>query len=406
MMSRRRPVLALVTITALFGLLIPSSVGGVISRPLLLLSTAATGGLMALLVVMARRLAPPLHVAINLGVLALLAVFSITSPFAGYSPGVVVLYATVVVLFCLDLRALRSRWIDVAFGLVTVAGLVLGAALALDVAAADRLTLAWYSAFYDELVPNMVLRDNKPVLSFATHSTAGFMLYLMFYMHWYGFRHAGGWWRAGSALGFMALLAALNSTTGLAFLVVAAGQVALEGFRVVAPRFRGLAVAAGLAVMLAGVAVVPISVDSVLARASAAVVGDRISGLASRYAAGGLLAGNFAFMMRAPLTPIGFGASDTLYLGDSGVIVNLVRGSVMLLVAIYLSYALFLRFNLVDPRCALVLWLATVAFEIGFTPMMYFRFVAFLPFMVVYLNTVASDTDRASVAGAPGAVSA
>jgi hypothetical protein len=90
-----------------------------------------------------------------------------------------------------------------------------------------------------------------------------------------------------------------------------------------------------------------------------------------------------------------------LYLGDSGVVVNALRGSVPLLIAVYGGLWLFLVSNLADRRTAAWIWFCTVLFEIGFTPLQYFRFVAFVPFLVVYLNT-ATATGRSAPADLGG----
>ncbi len=130
-------------------------------------------------------------------------------------------------------------------------------------------------------------------------------------------------------------------------------------------------------------------------------MGDRVRGLFARYAAEGLLASNFAYLSESPLSPIGFTVTETLYLGDSGVVVNLLRGSVPLLVAVYLGLFMFLRFNLRDRRTALWLWCVVVLFEIGFTPLQYFRFVAFVPFMIVYLNSLGPPASSPAGRAAP-----
>ena len=64
------------------------------------------------------------------------------------------------------------------------------------------------------------------------------------------------------------------------------------------------------------------------------------------------------------------------------------RLSAFLLLAVYGGLWLFLVTNLADRRSATWLWVWTVLFEIGFTPLQYFRFVAFVPFLVVYLNSL------------------
>ena len=69
---------------------------------------------------------------------------------------------------------------------------------------------------------------------------------------------------------------------------------------------------------------------------------------------------------------------------------NLLRGSLPLLLTVYGGFFLFLRFNLRDRRAALWLWCLVVLFEVAHPVLQYFRFVAFVPLLVVYLNSLAS----------------
>ncbi len=384
---RRRVLLATVVASALFAFYLPSSVGGVISRPLSVLSIAGTCGFLATLLAVSGRTAPLANVVVALGIMVFMGLFTITSPFEEYSPGVILLYLALTLLFMLDLRSLASRRVDQAFQVVTIVSLVLGYALALDVGVVDQLMVRWYGAFYKELVSNMVGLFDKPVLTFATHSMAGFMIYLLFYMQLRGWQLRGQQWRLGAALGFLGLLLLLKSTTGLAYAVVAGAQLALIGYRRYL-RGQPLVVVGLLLAVLAGVVAGGFDFAAQYDRVEDAVVGDRIRGLWARYAGDGLLAGNFAYLSSSPLSPIGAGATDTLYLGDSGFIVNLLRGSVLLLVAVYGGLWLFFVTNLVDRPSATWVWVCTLLFEIGFTPLQYFRFLAFVPFLVVYLNSL------------------
>lgn len=385
----RRVLLATVVVSALFAFYLPSSIGGVISRPL---SVASIGGTCALLVVVlaaSRRLAPPLNIAAALGMWLVLALFTVTSPFEAYSPGVTLLYVAQGLLFLIDLRGVTSRVVDVVFQVITVVFLALGYALALNVGVADRLMVTWYGAFYPELLGNMVIIFNKPVLTFGTHSMAGFMIYLFFYLHFRAWLAQGGWWRLAAAGAFLGLLVALTSTTGLAFAVLAGLQITFVMQRAL-PQQRALMAVSILLAALAGAAALGLDAGTLLAQAEEAIVGDRVRGLFSRYAVDGLLASSMKYLSESPLQPIGVSATDTLYLGDSGLVVNLLRGSLPLLIAVYGGLWLFLRTNLDDRLSAAWLWVSVVLFEVGFTPLQYFRFLGFVPFLVVYLNSLSS----------------
>ena len=392
-MTRERVLVATIVVATVFAFYLPSSVSAVISRPLGVLSIAGTCVLLAVIWAASERRTPMLNVAAALGVGLLLAFFTVTSPFEAIAPGVTMLYLALMLLFLLDLRQLRTRTVERAFVVITLVSLGLGYALALNVQVADRLLVQWYGAFYPELLGNMVVLDDKPVLTFATHSMAGFMIYLFFFMHLRAWEARGNWWRLGAAVAFVGLLALLRSTTGQAFAAVAGLQL-LGLVRFVPARLRTLAV---VALLVAGYGVFVArgtDVEALAARVSEAVVGDRVRGLFSRYATDGLLASSINYLSDSPFTPIGLGATDTLYLGDSGVVVNALRGSVPLLLAVYGGLWLFLVSNLASRRTAAWIWFCTVLFEIGFTPLQYFRFVAFVPFLVVYLNTAATAGPR------------
>jgi hypothetical protein len=386
-MGRERLLVATIVGATLFGFYLPSALGSVISRPLGIVSIAGTCLFLAAMWVLSDRPAPPINVVCALSIALLLAVFTVTSPFEAMAPGVTMLYLAQVLLFLLNLRHLRSPAVERVFAVTSAASLMLGYALALNVGVVDRVMLQWYQAFYPELLGNMIVLSNKPVLTFATHSMAGFMIYLLFYMHLRAWTSRRGWWRLGAASGFLGLLVLLQSTTGQAFAAIAGLQL-LWLVRFVPAHLRTLAV---VALLVAGYGVFVArgtDVEALAARVSEAVVGDRVRGLFSRYAADGLLASSINYLSDKPFTPIGLAATDTLYLGDSGVVVNALRGSVPLLVAVYGALWLFLRANLADGRTAAWIWFCTTLFEIAFTPLQYFRFVAFVPFLVVYLNSV------------------
>ncbi len=400
-MTRSRAAWLAVLGAAVFAVALPTSIGGQISRPLSMVSLVGTCAWLGLLLAIAPRSPAPIGAAAGLSVFGVPLLFTITSPFTAVSFGVVVLYAAMAMLYGLDLRAVEAPGIEYAFGALTAAALALGYAIALDVTAVDRVLVQWYGAFYPELLTNMVVLNDKPVLTFGTHSMAGFVIYLLFFVQFTAWRRRGGWWRAAPAAGYVGLLFLLTSTTGGAFGVVAAGQMAFAASST-ARRYSvivGVIAAAGVVAAGAALGVDPAALAE---RAEEAVVGDRVRGLFARYATDGLLASSLAYLSESPLSPIGFSATESLYLGDSGLVVNLLRGSLPLLVAVYGGLWVFLRANL-QPRTAAWIWVCTVAFEIGFTPLQYFRFVALAPLLVVGLNRLGTSAAAPATARpAPG----
>lgn len=376
----------LVVAVAVFVLYVPSSFNGVISREMTIVSLAGTSAMLAMLAMAPGGLGSPLLVLNSLAIMALPVLFTITSGLSEFSPGVVFMYLQLSLLYVVNVRTLPpSRFVRASFLAINLVSIGVGFALALDVKAVDGFIKVNYSAYYPELLSNMVDLFDKPVLTFATHSTAGFMFYLLFYVCFRSYQASASRLYLVLALCHLALMIAVTSTTGTVFSAIAVFQLVWHVGRrhrwAVTPLALG-ATAAGLLLVLIfeGIAA------DAFADVRSAIVGDEVRGLAARYASGGLLAGNFAYLATHPLSPIGFGFSEDLFLGDSGYIVNMVRGSLPLAFMVYGGLLLFLRSNLRSPSAALSIWLAVMAFEVGFTPLQYFRFVGFVPLIMAFLN--------------------
>ena len=103
-----------------------------------------------------------------------------------------------------------------------------------------------------------------------------------------------------------------------------------------------------------------------------------------------------------PWSPIGFtvgpsasiddvATSSHFFVGDSGPLEYLLRGSFPLLFFIYFGLYKFLMQNVMLRSYAWGLFLAIVVFEAGFSVLSYPRTYYLLPFFVIYLNWVSSS---------------
>jgi len=282
-----------------------------------------------------------------------------------------------------------------AFMAVNVIVVAFGLGTMLGVEPVNRVLVAWYSYYRPELVREMVA-GHKPVATFATHSLAGFVLYLLGAAALVGTRRSAGWWVLAAI--YLILLAGLRSVTGNILFGLAVVQAAwLSGRQF--PRLRTpLLVAAALAASaFAGWLALSGPAGAELVRS--VFVGDRIHGFLVRFGPDGLMQENLDYLRRYPLTPIGFGFSDQLYLGDCGILVTLLRGGLPVVICVYAGLLAFFRRNVRDGVMAVWLWAVTTAFEVGFQPLQSFRFVALLPFYVLCLNALLEGAGT----GAPGA---
>jgi len=318
--------------------------------------------------------------------------------------GMFVRFSALALVLSLDLRSFRSgRLVNYAFVLVNCINIVCGVAIVVGNERIGGTVSAFYSQFDADLVPTM-MSLHKPVLTFGTHSLAGFFLYLFFWLNWetYTLR------RSAVALLFaiseLVLLLALASFTSVAFAVLALAQIGILLWK------RNRKVFAATAVCIA--LLVPVGVQwfednsgisQLLPQLAGTILNADVNGLLPRYGSGGALRVPLSYLFDHPMSPIGFMtppavvAGDTA-LSDSGPVEYLLRGSVPLLVLVYLGLYRFLRFNLPLRKHALFLFLVIVAFEVGFSSLIYYRTFYLLPFFVIYLRHV--TLEFSSVPGA------
>jgi hypothetical protein len=297
----------------------------------------------------------------------------------------------------LDLRKFRpGPLVSGAFVLVNLLNLAGGIAILTGSEWMAEFLPRYYWTALDELVPSMVAL-HKPVLTFGTHSLAGCFIYLFFWMNWEEFRLRGRRLSLLFALGNFVLLLGLASFTAFGFATLAAVQMAICSWKA-NPKVTAVA------------ALCVIAVVSILAHALAEEIGDLgelpqiadtaflnsdFSGPVSRYGPNGTLRPAIMYLFDNPLLPIGLARSASgldvsspshFFIGDSGTLEYILRGSVPLLLLIYIGLYRFLHHNLSLRRHALLLFLVIILFETGFELFDYFRTLYMLPFFVVYLN--------------------
>jgi hypothetical protein len=370
---------------ALLAIFLPTSVGGHTSRGAVasgIIGSAALLGALALQPGGRARGLAEVNAALLMAVLSVATVFT---PLPAYAPGTVFIYLGLALLFVLDLRGVPfTRRIEGAFVAINLALIALAIGVMAGFGPVTGLLATFYSHFRPELIGEMIAA-RKPVGPFTTHSLAAFMFYLLACAALLRFQSAGRVAWLGLALAHAALLAGLRSTSANILLFVLALQVGWSVWHH-DRRWRPF-LAIGTAVALAGAgAWAAFDHGRAFDAAQGVFVGDRVHGFLARFGNGGLMEANMRFLGLHPLTPVGFGLSDRLYFGDSGVVVNLLRGGVPALLLVYGGLFAFFRRNVASRRVALWLWAVTTLFEIGFTPLQLYRFVAFAPFYVVCIN--------------------
>lgn len=327
--------------------------------------------------------------AMFLGIIPLLLVFSFTSGLNTFTFGVLAPYAAISVLFITNVSDIPlPRAVFRLFECVNIVNIVCGFCILAGSKLVGDFLVSNYSEFYPELLPNMLL-FRKPVLTFATHSLAGFFLYLFFYVNLQVYKERGQKRFLWFAICYLIFMVALLSVTGLMLAAFAAFQLARRFWG--SNRFRWYWASAG-AVMLFVVVAYASQSSSVLQdwndvlRTANSVLASKDNGFLGRWTPGGVLHFDLTYLAAHPFSPVGLSYRPEFNFADSGMLEQLLRGSVVLFVLIYGGLMAFLLRNLMRRSDALFFFILFVAFEFGFSSLTYQRTLLLLPFFVVFVN--------------------
>ena len=391
----------------LLGLYFPSSINGEHSVPAILCAFVL---LLVLLAFLACKLGirSRIMLFVSIPVVAVLLVSTfhklISAP-VDFDAGLFLKFSVLALVLALNLRNFRpGPLVGAAFFLANVVNLVCGAAvLAGSEWVADFLpSYYWTSA--SDLVP-LMLSMHKPILTFGSHALAGLFTYLFFWANWENYRMHRGSLALLFALCYFVLLLALTSFTSLGFAILAAAQVGVWSWKR-GPRFCVVFSLSVVLVVLTAACSFAGQIDDVRDLPQFAELaflnGDR-NGPLSRYGPEGTLRPAIAYLFEHPFSPIGLSRSTSdlevgsavhFFVGDSGPLEYLLRGSVPLLFLIYFGVYRFLRWNLAWRTHWVTLLAVILFFETGFSALTSSRTLFLLPFFVVYLNYTASVSAR------------
>jgi len=390
------------------GMYLPSSAHGEHSRASVFVLLAMLFGLLAYLA-WNLGVRPAAATWISLPILVVLLGSTFFAAFKGPSDwdfGVFARFSALAMVLSLDLRRFHSeRLINYAFVFGNCINIACGVGVVVGNEWIGQTLSALYSQFYPELVPTM-MSLHKPVLTFGTHSLAGFFLYLFFWLNWETFKSRRSSLALLFALSELVLLLALASFTSVAFAVLALAQMGVWLWKGNRKLFVVVAVCLSFLTPAAARWLEEnLDISQVLPQLAGTFLNSDVNGLLPRYGPGGALRAPLTYFLNHPISPIGFMtpsavvAGDTA-LGDSGPVEYLLRGSIPLLVLVYFGLYKFLRYHLPRREHALFLFLVIVAFEIGFSSLIYFRTLYLLPFFVIYLRQATSGPGAGSVVGA------
>jgi hypothetical protein len=319
-------------------------------------------------------------------IVGLMILFTLTTSLVAYSLSVGILYMVAGVLFCIDIKNIRvGPGIGIAFIIVNAINIAMGIGMAAHSGLVDDFVAKNYAYFYDQLLPRMLI-EGKPVLTFSTHSLAGFYLYVLFYLCLRTYLTKRQIVYLVFALAYLGLCFLLQSSSGYLFLII--GLVVLARALLIGQK-AGYVFLAAAALFTLSWFIDLFNVQAALSDAFGSIsfrLDQNTSGFNGRYSLNGVLTQDFRYIQNHPFSPIGMASGPEVWLSDSGYMVNWLRGSIALTIAFYGSFYFFVRGGLLNKRVGWSVLSIFLLFEIAFPNLLYVRTLFLLPFAVIYLN--------------------
>ncbi len=381
----------------LAGLYFPSSLGGHYSMMLwgvffLLLVCA-----LLRLVLRQGGLAGYFQCANSMILLAILLASTIISPFPEYRWGGLVGFAALSLLYVTRLRDITgSRLLQAAFLVANLMNVSAGIAVIVGNDWIRNALINHYSAFYPGLLQAM-MDGHKPVLSFGSHSTGAFFTYFFFFLSFETYKLTRKSLDLWFSICYAGFCLAMQSFTGISLFFVVVSQF---GWFFGKRNLKATITVTVLAAVSACLFVYhylprPEERNSAIQLVTMALSSES-NGFLGRFSGTGNLRATIEYFVDRPFAPVGVGYRSDLFFGDSGVIECFLRGSVFLVVAVYMGFYKFLKHNLLSQRDLIMLFVATLAFEMGFSSLTYIRSLYLLPVFIVYLNDLRRSAGESS----------
>lgn len=263
------------------------------------------------------------------------------------------------------------------FALINILSIFLGILIVFNYNSIELFFITHYSMGYQDLLYNMFAFD-KPVSVFGSHSIASFFYYLFFYISFQTFIHTKKRFSLLLAIGNLFLIVNLKSVSAYLLLAIAAIQISLYFFK----KSNFLKLIALPATALAIIILVYSPKDNLIYAFSS-----QNNGFIGRYSSNGALADNIHYIANN-LFPIGLWFSSELYFTDSGFVLNLLKGSIFLVIAIYLGLFILLKHNIRNKNIAHTIFGIICLFELGYPILNFTRTLYFMPFILIYMNNI------------------
>jgi len=310
-----------------------------------------------------------------------------------FEKSVAVLFLLLSLLTCIDLKSLKTdKKIIKFFNIMNYIILTTSFFVIFQNQVVSQLFINFYSDFYNELLPNMLSRG-KPVFTFATHSIAGFYMFIFFYLNLKCFHVLQEKKFLIMAFAYLYFCIELQSNTSLFFLII--GLIIL--FLSIQKKIK--TIASLLLPIILGWLLFKEQIYQYWLTFQAdyyRITQSLDNGLIGRFV-GGNQSSNIEIILSNPFIGFGFSPDNAnAILFDSGLMTTTLRGSIIVTFLVYITFYFYLKKNIMNKQTALFLSVCYLIFEIGFNNIYYFRTIMLLPFVIILLNYLEIEKKKRS----------
>lgn len=373
----------------LFGVLFPSSIASTVSGFYELLLNIPILFILSYMVIRQRKY-NIIQLLFSFVIVSSLILFTITSSlsFGAISPGAFLPYLIFSLLILVDFSQFdfQTTWLRHALRFISLFLIVFGFGTLTRNDAMNNFLIAHYSTGYEKLVPTM-LGDLKPVGPAGSHSVAGFFFFIFFLLNFYTYKSTQKLSYLIISSLLLMLLAFLRSNTAYLYVAISFLLITINLAKSPSKLFIFLSI---FSIFVGYVYYMYKDLIDLLIEQNLFFVATREgSGFAGRYSKGNYLEVTINYIKDHPFSPIGMSYSKDLFLTDSGIIIYFLRGSVFLLLSMYLGFYGFLKNNLnMISRWIVPVFIIFFLFEIGYPNLINSRTLYLIPFLIVYLNSL------------------
>lgn len=373
-----------VVIMSFLGLFRASSFEGVISDEMVFYSQLIFVGLTSILIlcngIYKKNIKHFIIINMTLIIATLLNQFYSDNYLNRLSIGSYIPYFSLTLLLLIDFSNFEFRGIITLYNIIQYIIIIFGFLVVFNNQKSIAYLLSNYAMGYPELLRNMLFQ-NKPVFVFGSHSIASFIYISFALLNTYLFNQKKSLFYFISSILFVILAILTKSNTAYAL-----SAVYLLYFLYVFYNTYRLT----FVTLLPGIIFLTIYLIYKNFDYFTINFVSKNNGFFSRYSQNAVLSPNIEYIS-SHFLPMGLWINDNLYYSDSGFVLHMLKGSLIVTLSLYLSIYNYLKDMINKPFIYLPFFIIIILFEVGYPITLFYRFHFLFPLLILVAKEATKD---------------